>query len=304
MISEPIHRRAIRAGLAACVTTLFLALPAESQAIFQWLSNCCGGNSTPTYGAAPLYQAAPADPCCTPPQVTQSVNYVPQTCYRTQYVNVPVTTYRPVVGRDPCSGCPVTCMRPATTYVQQARLIPYTTYRMVLSNPCCGATTGFTARYSGVTYAPAASCGGSAAPVAYPGPAASTPYYGGTTSSTITSSSSDAASAQPTLAAPPAGGRRTFGEDPGSMQNIQKPIQKIEEPKTKSDGESNGETGSDPAKASGTGGVLSPRLFQPNDRTTSYPILRAGTRPVSYRETGPPAGQPSPAADGWRPSTR
>ncbi|HWB13615.1 MAG TPA: hypothetical protein VG826_30600 [Pirellulales bacterium] len=306
-MSEPIRRRAIRAALAACAATTFLAMPAESQAIFHWFSNCCGGNSTPTYGAAPLYQAAPVDPCCSPPQVTQTVNYVPQTCYRTQYVTVPVTTYRPVAGRDPCTGCPVTCMRPATTYVQQARMIPYTTYRMVLSNPCCGATTAYTAGYAGVTYAPAASCSGcsgSTAPITYAGPATTTPYYSNTTSSTIVPSAADAASSQPTLAVPPAGGSGTFGGDAGSMQNVQKPIPKARESETKNEGTSEGETGSESGKASGTGNILSPRLFQPNDRTTSYPILRAGTRPVSYRETTPPAAQPTQDTDGWRPSTR
>ena len=311
MIPEPLRTRPIRAGLVACLATAFLAQPAESQAIFHWFSNCCGGSTTPTYAAAPLYQAAPAaaDPCCSPPQVSQTVNYVPQTCYRTQYVSVPVTTYRPVVGRDPCTGCPVTCMRPATTYVQQARLIPYTTYRMVLSNPCCGAasTVGYTARYSaGVSYAPAASCGGcsgAAPPITYAAPAASTPYYGNAPysgsapSGTIISSPTDAASSQPTLA-PPAGGSSTF-KGSGSM----KPVPNADDSKSNNGNGSNGDTGSD-SKASGTGSILSPRLFQPNDRTTSYPILRAGTRPVSYREMNPPTDRPSQNKDEWRPSTR
>jgi hypothetical protein len=296
------------------VAAAFLAQPAESQAIFHWFSNCCGGNTTPTYsaapayGAAPAYQAAAADPCCAPPQVSQTVNYLPQTCYRTQYVTVPVTTYRPVTGRDPCTGCPVTCMRPATTYVQQARLVPYTTYRAVLSNPCCGAATvGYTARYSaGVSYGAAASCGGcsgAAAPITY-APANSTPYYGGTpyygnaASSATISSPTDPASGVPTLA-PPAGGSRTFGGS-GSMQNAEKPIRNLDESKAKGDSEPNGDAG----KASGTGGILSPRLFQPNDRTTSYPMLRAGTRPVSYRENNPPTDRPSQNKDEWRPSTR
>jgi hypothetical protein len=283
--------------LAAAVATAFLALPAESHAIFHWFSNCCGGSTTPTYGAAPSYGAAsPADPCCAPPQV-QTVNYVPQTCYRTQYVSVPVTTYRPVVGRDPCTGCPVTCMQPATSYVQQARLIPYTTYRPVLSNPCCGAaTTGYVARYA--TYAPTASCGGcsgSAPPVTYAAPAAGTPYYGNPPfSGNTTSSATDAAAAAPTLA-PERGSPGT----PTFKQERQKPIRTLDDTEPKDGGSKDG-ADSETGKASGTGGTLSPRLFQPNDRTTSYPILRAGTRPVSYRETNRPATD----SDGWRPSTR
>jgi hypothetical protein len=103
---------------------------------------------------------------------------------------------------------------------------------------------------------------------------------------------------QPTLATPPAGGSRnpTFG---APMQKVEKPIPPADE---------NGDAGdntSDSAKASGTGTTLSPRLFQPNDRTTSYPILRAGTRPVVYREPAPaPTQKPTIDDGGWRPSTR
>ncbi|MEC8338211.1 MAG: hypothetical protein VXZ84_08730, partial [Planctomycetota bacterium] len=66
---------------------------------------------------------------CYKPQ--QSCRYVPQTCYRTEYCNVPVTTYRPVTTCDPCTGCTTTCMKPCTTYQRQARQVPYTAYRMV-----------------------------------------------------------------------------------------------------------------------------------------------------------------------------
>jgi hypothetical protein len=299
----------VRSGLTAAVAaTALLAMPAESHAIFNWLSRCCGGGgATPTYGAAPLYgAAAPADPCCAPPQVTQTANYVPQTCYRTQYVTVPVTTYRPVVGRDPCTGCPVTCMRPATTLVQQARLVPYTTYRMVLSNPCCGgaATAAYAPGYAtGMGYAPAASCSGcsgAAAPISYAAPAGGTPYYGGATSGTIISSTDPAASA-PTLAPPPAGssGNSTFV---APAQKVEKPIPADD---TGDENDSTDDKESDSGKASGTGGTVSPRLFQPNDRTTSNSILRAGTRPVVYREPTPPPSQKRPIDDGgWRPSTR
>ncbi|MEK6248328.1 MAG: hypothetical protein N2C12_09130, partial [Planctomycetales bacterium] len=46
---------------------------------------------------------------------------------------------------DPCTGCTTTCMKPCTTYVQQARRVPYTTYKMVCetryvavtTNSCC-----------------------------------------------------------------------------------------------------------------------------------------------------------------------
>jgi hypothetical protein len=301
--------RTVRFGLAAATVTMaFLAVPAESHAIFHWFSNCCGGNATPTYGAAPLYSAAaPADPCCAPPQISQTVNYVPQTCYRTQYVNVPVTTYRPVTGRDPCTGCPVTCMRPTTAYVQQARMVPYTTYRAVLSNPCCGAAApAVSASYaptytSGVGYAAGSSCSGcgTAAPMTYA--PATTPYYGAATSSTIISpsngytSSNGSSAVAPTLAPSAGNGTPTF-------QRSEKPIPNVKDEEPADD------NSSDSGTTSGTGATLSPRLFQPNDRTTSYPILRARShRPVSYTEPSPePAKEPQRLVDdgGWRPSTR
>ena len=304
--------RTVRTGLiAAAVATSFLAVPAESHAIFHWLSRCCGGGTTPTYGTAPVYgTAAPADPCCAPPQITQTANYVPQTCYRTQYVSVPVTTYRPVVSRDPCTGCPVTCMRPTTCYVQQARLVPYTTYRMVLSNPCCGGATpavaaGYAPAYSaGVGYAAGSSCSGcgTAAPMTY-APATSAPYYGAATSGTIVSPSNGFTPSNGTSVGAPTLAPSLGNTGTPTFQPTQKPIPKI------IDVEPAPEDSSESGTTSGTGATLSPRLFQPNDRTTSYPILRAGAhRPVSYNEPAPeePAQRPRRPVDdgGWRPSTR
>lgn len=309
-------------GLAAATMASILAVPAESHAIFHWLSRCCGGNTTPTYGAAPLYSAAPAaaDPCA-PPQVTQTASYVPQTCYRTQYVNVPMTTYRPVVSRDPCTGCPVTCLRPTTSYVQQAQLVPYTTYRRVLSNPCCAPTaTTVTAGYapmfrSAVSYPATSSCSGCSAgtPMTY-APATSTPYYGSAAGGTVISPSNsynpNGLGGTPTTA-PSLGGTPTYQQ--------QKPIPEIrvevpaDQPADKAPASgangsgTNGSGANDSGTTSGTGAILSPRLFQPNDRTTSYPILRARLhRPVSYNEpTVEPSVPAAPAADdGWRPSTR
>lgn len=57
------------------------------------------------------------------------VNYVPYTAYRTDWKQVPVTSYKPVTNSDPCTGCTVTCMRPCTTYTYQMQRVPYTTYR-------------------------------------------------------------------------------------------------------------------------------------------------------------------------------
>ena len=61
----------------------------------------------------------------------QQTSYVPETTYRTQYQNVPVTTYKPSCEVDPCTGCSRECMQPVTQYVQQAVNVPVTQYRAV-----------------------------------------------------------------------------------------------------------------------------------------------------------------------------
>lgn len=335
----------MRVGLMAATMASFLAFPAESHAIFHWLRGCLCNDTTPTYGAAPLASAAPAavDPCA-PPQVTQTVNYVPQTCYRTQYVNVPVTTYRPVASRDPCTGCPVTTLRPSTTVVRQAQLVPYTTYRRVLTNTCGApaATASYTSMFRGVASYPAtrgcSSCGATptyAPAVSTPmysgatptyAPAATTPTYNGAMSGTTGNSSSGyspsssygassgygASSSQtgtPTLAP---SGTQTYQQQkpiPDTQADRPENRQPEKESGPSLNGSGSNDAGSnDSGTTSGTGAILSPRLFQPNDRTTQYPILRARLhRPVSYHEPlTEPAAPAAPAAedDGWRPSTR
>jgi hypothetical protein len=84
---------------------------------------------TAGYGSACSPCASSCATTCYKPQ--QCCRYVPQTSYRTEYCNVPVTTYRPVTTCDPCTGCATTCMKPCTTYQRQARQVPYTSYRMV-----------------------------------------------------------------------------------------------------------------------------------------------------------------------------
>ena len=107
-----------------------------------------------TVAYAPVAVAAPVPQVC---------SYQPQTCYRTVYVNTPVTTYQPVAGTDPCTGCPTTCMRPVTTYVSQARMVPYTTYRPVFA-PVAACNT---CNYSPVVAAPACATGGCGQTVGY-----------------------------------------------------------------------------------------------------------------------------------------
>src|ERR1700716_2807299 len=99
--------------IATSCIALVLALPAETDAC--WLTSCF------------------SRPAACPAPVTQQVNYVPQTCYRTVYSPVAVTSYRPITTTDPCTGCPVTSLSPVTTYVQRPVVVPYTTYRPVVT---------------------------------------------------------------------------------------------------------------------------------------------------------------------------
>lgn len=294
--------RNLRWSLAAVGATAVLwTAPAESHAIFDWLNRLCCRSSAPA--------VATVDPCntCQPPQVT--ANYVPQTCYRTQYVNVPVTTYRPAVGTDPCTGCPVTCMRPTISYVQQARLVPYTTFRVVLSNAtsgCCAPATSY-----GVSgYAPATYSGGSACCGQTPSYASPTvPYYSGPTSNSATTASP--ADLRPSL--PP---ETAPADGSGPIEN--KSLMPIRDPSIEG------------ASTNASGSPTQPKLIAPGDRTTRYPILRVGHyRPVSLRQptpsltsegessqpeakapsptapiAAPSKPRPAPADDGWRPSTR
>ncbi len=93
--------------------------------------------------------------------------YVPQTCYRTVYSPVPVTTCQAVRTCDPCTGCPVTTFRPITTYAYRPVLVPYTTYRVVCSSPCnsccaapaCGSCCAAPACGTCSTCGPTSACG-------------------------------------------------------------------------------------------------------------------------------------------------
>ncbi len=139
------------------------------------------GSSVPSLGFFGWWKRQQA---CSPAYVAPTVsapvvaNYVPQTCYRTQYVQVPVVSYYQAPTIDPSTGCPVTCMRPTTTYVTQARLVPYTTYRVVYSNPCSTAVAppATTAYYAPTAVSRVGGC--SSCGVA---PMYSTPNYGAPT---------------------------------------------------------------------------------------------------------------------------
>ncbi|HUY89070.1 MAG TPA: hypothetical protein VMV10_10075 [Pirellulales bacterium] len=303
--------RKFRGAIAAmtAAATLF-AMPAQSHAIFNWFGCNCGAKPAPL--AAPVVEA---------PVVTPTVvNYMPQSGYRTQYVTVPMTTYRPATGCDPCTGFPVTTMRPVISYVQQARLVPYTTYRAVLTSPASPCAPV----YGAAAYAPASTCSGcSAAPATQPyyspAPASPAPIRASPLGAAPIGSASPGA---PTLAPsenPPAS---TFTQRPpiissgpvisngssaapngAQIETRQKPIglPNAEEKKT-SPGESNDRKSpakeapekkaeNEPASTSS-----SPRLINPGDRTTSRPddsVRFAVHRIVAER---PAAGSYSPVA--------
>jgi hypothetical protein len=165
-----IQRCALIGGLC-----LSLATPTPSYAIWHWFNK--GQTACNTCQPAPIVAAQP---------IQQTCSYVPQTCYRAAYCQVPVTTYRPTCclsnlfakcgcqsACNPCNPAPTTTMRPVTTYVTQKVMVPYTTYRMVYSNstatcapPVIGATT----------YAPVANYAVPAAGYAAPSYAAPATY--------------------------------------------------------------------------------------------------------------------------------
>jgi len=274
--------------VALGVTAALLTAPAESQAIFHWFKNgCCAPKTAAVPVATPTYASYAADPCgCQP----QQVSYVPQTCYRTQYVNVPTTVYQPVTVADRCTGCPVTTMRPVTAYLPQARQVPYVSYRIVYSNPPVVAypavnTVGYAAP------AGCSSCGGGTpaySPTFSPAPVTQ-PYYRGAITSPSTTGVPASNSSAPV---------QTFqnGADTGATDESRlKPIPDL-----------------DLNKDSRRGPATEPRLIAPDDsRTTFRPVRRAVHVESSERGYVSSTSQVQPSApkapsgkSTWRQSSR
>lgn len=284
-------------GLFVAVSSagLLFATPTQSYAIFHWFSRACGCGAEPATYAAPVVEAAPV----VAPTV---VNYLPQTCYRTQYVTVPVTTYRPYITRDVCTGCPVTAMRPTVAYVQQARMVPYTTYRAVVtSGPVMGTS------YAPVYAAPSSTCSScSAAPavaapmaaapaVAVPmatSPAAPPGYYNGAPAAaangtgvpTLAPGMTPGVSTfqRPTMAVPPNGVPSELRQKPIAVPGPESGG----EAATKNGGSSSGNSpkASEPKSGSHADPTsAAPRLINPDDRTTQQ--LSAPVRYAVHRIT-------------------
>lgn len=162
-----VTRRVMMVVLLAGSMAFGGALPADAQCCFQGLfAGCqsCFRQAPPAYAVAPVYAPIPAPVPVPPPPPqpvmvpVQQVSYVPETTYQTKYECVPVTSYKPSCEIDPCTGCPVECMQPVTSYQQRPVSVPVTQYRAVYSTKYVQMQPGAApAAYPAMTGAPAAS---------------------------------------------------------------------------------------------------------------------------------------------------
>ena len=257
--------------MACGAASVLLAVPAESRAC-RCLDSLFGcGAARTTYRApffAPAYApvAAPACTSCAP----RSCSYVPQTCYRTVYRRVPVTTCRATTCCDPCTGCPVTTYRPVTTWASRPQLVPYTTYRVVYSraySPCVG---------YGLCGTRGGPCVGGACGVGAMSPGTSGCSSCAPAPVTIPSSPAPATSQQGSAIAPQP---QTFREN--SQPQPQGTLKPIPQPETK------------------LNSTPTPNLIDPNNRTTLQPFQAT----ARYRVVATPRRMPATTTNtGWRAS--
>ena len=146
-------------GLVLAATLFGSASQVQGGPLLDWLfgrNRTCGWRGV----SAPAYAAAPQTGCCqtTCMQTCQRVvvNYVPYTAYRTEWQQVPVTQYQTTQSLDPCTGCPVTCMRPCTSYTWQSKQVPYVTYRPVYRTESYSVPVTYST--PAPVYAPSATC--------------------------------------------------------------------------------------------------------------------------------------------------
>ncbi len=311
-----------RGVLAVITSTAFMA--GESRA-------CCFTHCFDWCKPAPVTTYAPACPAPAPAcnVCPQQVNYVPQTCYRTSYTCVPVTTCKPVTTCDPCTGMPQTVMQPVTTMVRRPVIVPYTTLRPVVTTanfaPSTCSTCGGCSACSGAAYtspyysgstvasytaAPTTGCAscGSGSNVSYgapaatygsPAPAVTTPMY--TTPGLSTPMS------VPNLSAPPMG-----SPTPASPSSPPQTFQNSGTPQSSSSLYPTPPIqDTDPKLNSSTS---APRLLDPQNRTTSTgPMIGPATvtnaifRTADRSRVFHPASQVSdgwtegaPVSDGWQ----
>lgn len=273
-------------GIVAAVV-LAGATDAPAQGLFDRLFGGWGWWGTPYT----TYRSPWCDPCSTcptpsPTGVTaysptcdpcsaQTSYYTPVTKRRWRIVREPVTTYRPAITQDPCTGSMVTSYRPVTTYRWRLRLVPYTTYRPVLSSPFSAVS------YSGGSYSgnPCAPCGSSGCNPCAGGASGPVSYSGGSGCATCGSSQTyNGGSGAIDLSSPPA---KTF-QDNGQPQE-QRSLKVVPKPEAEEP---------------------EPRLMDPGSNTTSRPASQAAqVRLVSLPLAAAPA-RPAPLEyNGWRPAS-
>lgn len=197
--------RASILGLATAV--VWLSAPGESHAIFHWFSGCCNQPRPYVYNYA--------GPFC---NSGVQVNYTPTTCYRTTYVNVPVTQFCAAPAIDPCTGCQTTVMRPVVTMMPQARLVPYTTYRLSYSYAAASPAAAY---YGSTANAGCAGCSTATSSYYAPSHAASTrvtPTYNANTRPAYESAPANYEPSAASGSVPSAGTRRTFAEGPAPAE--------------------------------------------------------------------------------------
>jgi hypothetical protein len=285
-------------GTLMVLTVLSLS-PARADAYCGWWNRWFGAAPVTTYYAP--YTAAYA-----PAGYGQTVNYMPQTCYRTVYVNTPVVAYRPVAACDACGGA-TTVMRPVVSYVPQARLVPYTTYRpVVAAAPACGfcgtvapATTYYApAMVAPAVAAPAPCCGASAAAPMTSGvvvgtPGAAVPSLAPSLNYPPTTQGVPPAAAYPSVPSP-----STYAPSTGAPAGSLPPANNATPPATDAPQDKTFDNPSDPNKPapesrlllppqsepekSNTNGVLRGLDPEDQDRITALPMRQAlAVRPVS-----------------------
>lgn len=224
-----------------------LGVPQAHGGLVDFMFNGCAPQPTEVcYPTTPVYQAMESECCepnvqfqspdamCCPPTMVQpqaSSGFRWPSCfsqgsscsepaYRTTWKTVPVTSYRPVTTIDHATGCPVTVMKPCTTYAWQADRRPCGFFERLFGmcdepQPCAPMCTGVpTDCLEGTVMS--SGCG-STTVVGEPTPAAptpaATPYYSPSPPSVLTTptpagttpgfSAPPAASQPPTLTQPP-----------------------------------------------------------------------------------------------------
>jgi len=247
----------------------------------------CGPTSCPPSGCVTCPTPCPtgvtafspiADPCS-----TRTCYYTPETRRRWRIVREPVTSFRPAVTQDPCTGCPQTTYQPVTRYRWRLRLVPYTTYRPVSSGPFSTVSYGSSSACDPcnpcATFGAGDPCAGGACP---PGGACGPATFSGGSG----------------CATGDCGGVRTYNGDAGAIDLRESPSRTFQE---------NGQ----PQQQRSLKAVPKaeteepePRMIEPNgnnSNTTSQPVLdSAPVRLVSL----PSTDRPAPLEyNGWRPAS-